>query len=154
MKKITTVNGRTRVVTVNEKPTKTQQHFESQTNITNIMKRYNNNLNAVQGPVRGFYGDFSAAPQFFEAQNSILQANEAFLKLPSNIRKRFGNDPGLLLQFLDDPSNLDEAISLGLCDPKPYAPVSQPLNNDNSNDDDQAKKHKASKSKNTSPAES
>ena len=44
----------------------------------------------------------------------LSNARESFAMLPSSIRKRFDNDPGLLLAFLDDENNREEAFSLGL----------------------------------------
>ena len=48
--------------------------------------------------------------------NQIVAAQEAFNGLPAAVRKRFGNDPGQMLDFLDDPQNASEAVKLGLVD--------------------------------------
>lgn len=148
------VTGRRKVVVINDEPSRTQQQFANSCDINNIMKQYNNNMSQIQEPVRGFYGDFSSAPDFFTARNSICQAQESFDKLPSHVRERFDNDPGKLLQFLDNKNNQDEAIKLGLVDalPNPVVPAS---NDDNLNDDDKGKQHKVSKaSKSKDPSES
>lgn len=155
-KKIITTDpktGRKRVTVVNNEPSRTQQQFADSCDINNIMRQYNNNLNALQEPIRGFYGDFSNAPDYMSARLSIVQAQESFDQLPSAVRSRFDNDPGKLLQFLDNPQNQDEAIKLGLVD----APIAKDIavNDDDLNDDKLGKKHKNSKStKDSSPSES
>lgn len=59
-------------------------------------------------------GDFSTEKDFLEVQDQIAQANQSFQAMPSSIRNRFGNNPGKLLNFLEDPANHAEAIKLGL----------------------------------------
>ncbi len=44
----------------------------------------------------------------------MIEAQENFMRLPANIRKRFDNDPAQLIEFINDPNNLDEAINIGL----------------------------------------
>lgn len=60
------------------------------------------------------YADLPDVTDFFSLQNYLLSTQDAFMELPSVIRKRFDNDPASLLAFLDDESNHEEAISLGL----------------------------------------
>lgn len=54
------------------------------------------------------YGDFTTA------QNRIAEASNAFSRLPGRIRERFNNSPAMLLAFLADERNRDEAVKLGL----------------------------------------
>lgn len=56
-------------------------------------------------------GDFEAALEL------VASASEAFLDLPSEIRKEFDNDPARLVAFMQDPANLDRARELGLIAP-------------------------------------
>lgn len=86
------------------------------------MKKYHNDMRLINPPQRGFYGDFSNAPDYLDARMSLINAQKAFDGLSSEIRKRFGNDPLQLLAFLDDKKNKDEAIRLGLIDPPPPPP--------------------------------
>lgn len=60
------------------------------------------------------FGDFSTAGSFHEALQAQLDAREAFMALPARVRRRFENDPGVLLDFLADPNNRSEAVELGL----------------------------------------
>lgn len=60
------------------------------------------------------YGDFSNNIEYQAALNQLIAADEAFQELPAKIRSRMNNDPGLLLDFLGDPNNREEAEMLGL----------------------------------------
>lgn len=62
----------------------------------------------------GLYGDFSGVTDFQGAHNLVLNAQKSFLELPSVIRNRFQNNPGALIQFLNDPKNESEAREMGL----------------------------------------
>lgn len=66
-------------------------------------------------------GDFAGVPDFHGAMNLVRQAQEEFLRVPAEIRARFGNDPGAFIAFCEDPANLEEARRLGLA--KPVAPT-------------------------------
>lgn len=106
------------VDTVNLEPSLTQQHFADECDINNIIERYVNTgvlgdpLNP--GSVSPQFGDFSTSYDFHAAQTLIVQAEQAFDALPAAIRNRFHNDPGELLAFLEDESNREEAINLGI----------------------------------------
>lgn len=108
-------NGTIRIQCVNELPSLTQQNFKNQCDINNIMKKYVNtghitHLNNKQGS----YVDTSSLPDYHQALQTVLDAQNSFFTLPSGVRKRFQNDPQELLTFLKDPSNKQEAIKLGL----------------------------------------
>jgi len=105
-----------KVRTYNYEPSKTQQHFKDEHDINNIMKKYLKqgiSYNQLPNP-SGVYGDFSNVKDYQNSLQTIIDADQAFLTIPSNIRKRFDNDPQKLFEFLNDKKNLDEAISLGL----------------------------------------
>lgn len=116
MKKIIRLeNGNVKVQTINNEPTKTQQQFKDQCDINLIMKKYRetgqiSHLRNSQGQ----YLDVSELPSYQEALNTLITANNSFASLSSEVRKRFGNDPKNMIEFLSDPSNDPEAIKLGL----------------------------------------
>lgn len=97
-----------------EGPGRTKQSFKDECDINRIMGRY-----AVTGTLdfvnqrEARFEDVSEV-DFQSAMQLVAESREAFMSLPSTIRSRFNNDPGKLLGFLEDPSNLDEAIKLGL----------------------------------------
>lgn len=106
-------NGRTRVLEVNEGPCMTQQQYRDQQDINLIMKKYNNRISNIPDFGEGQYVDLVGYD--YEADlNRISRAQDAFAELPSEIRQRFDNRPGKLLEFLDDPKNKEEGLRLGL----------------------------------------
>jgi len=72
---------------------------------------------------RGVYGDFTNVPDYQTARNRLLEVEATFFALPSELREKFNNDPGKVLEFLDNPENQEECYNLGLIDrPKPNIP--------------------------------
>lgn len=102
-------------------PGKTKQSFQKQVDINTIIAKYVKTgfLDQVRDNP-GVFADVSSVGDFHGMMNKIQFAQEAFMKLPSSLRARFGNDPGRLVGFISDSSNRDEAIKLGLI-PKPSA---------------------------------
>ena len=99
-------------------PSMTQQHFKDECDINSIISRYENTGSYYEPGVvptrKAAFDDFSAVPDFMDAQNFIIEAGERFNELSSRIRRRFDNNPAKLLEFLSNPDNTDEAISLGI----------------------------------------
>lgn len=93
---------------------KTKQSFKDECDINRIMARYaaTGTLDFVNKREAQFM-DVSDI-DFQNAMQLVTQSREAFMSLPSAVRSRFNNDPGQLLGFLSDSSNLDEAVKLGL----------------------------------------
>ncbi len=59
-------------------------------------------------------GDFTNVPDFHTAMNLIRTTQEEFLRVPAEIRARFGNDPQAFMEFLEDEGNREEAHKMGL----------------------------------------
>lgn len=92
----------------------TQQHFQEECDIINIIKRHDRNgiIEHVQrGQAR--YGDFSEVHDYREALDLVQDANEEFMKIPSDIRKQFNNNPGEFLNFVSNPDNEEEMQKMG-----------------------------------------
>lgn len=95
-------------------PTLTQQHFKDECDINILYARYLE-TNEMPQVLDGLsYGNFEGIFDFQTAMNSVRQAQGMFDQLPARIKNRFDNDPGKLLNFLNDQDNRDEAIFLGL----------------------------------------
>lgn len=116
MKKIETrSNGTKRVFTVNDEVSRTDQSFDKDVNVNYIMAKY-----LKTGQIdhltknRGIYADVSQITDLLTATEQVKKANHAFNSLPAEIRKRFGNSPVSMVEFLQDPKNDTEAIKLGL----------------------------------------
>lgn len=94
----------------------TQQHFAQDADINTIVKRFgitdHSQLPAVTDP--RYFGDFTDAPSFREALHNLMDAQERFDNLPADIRHKFNHDPINLYEWINDPSNADEAANLGL----------------------------------------
>lgn len=96
----------------------TQQQFEEEANINNIIARYES-TGILGDPfavatAQPMYGDFSSVTDFHTAQNIIAHSMQAFEQLPAITRKYFENNPAKMLEFLEKEENRDEAIRLGL----------------------------------------
>lgn len=91
-----------------------KQEFKDECDINRIMKR------VLKGQVPALaagapqYGDFAGVEDFHTAQNVLLTATAQFARLPSEIRKRFGNSPVAMLEFVHNEKNREEAVKLGL----------------------------------------
>lgn len=101
-----------------ESETLAQQHFKDECDINSIMRRYQKTGFLVDPltPVTTLpqFGDFSTEYDFHAAQTLIAHATQEFDELPAWLRKRFSNNPSELLAFLENESNREEAIKLGL----------------------------------------
>lgn len=97
-----------------EEPSRTQQSFAEEADINTIVRRFGLTGQLPNGIAMPQSGDFSQVVDFQSALNVVRQAEEAFLEVPGEVRARFNHDPGVLMAFLDDASNRDEAIRLGL----------------------------------------
>lgn len=64
---------------------------------------------------RGEYLDLSEAPlDYHDAMLQVTEAREAFEALPSDIRKKFRNDPAAFYDYVSDPDNQERLIEMGL----------------------------------------
>lgn len=116
---------RTRVALGDFPPSLTQQSFQAECDINNIVKRQL----ATANPLPPLYGDFTEVPDFQTSQDLVLAANAAFMAQPSSLRARFSNNPAEFMAFVSDPANREEMRFLGLLKPEatpPASPVSEP----------------------------
>ena len=107
-------NGSRRVMFACVGESRTEQAHRDEVDINKIVARYQRTgVLPVRSGVAQF-GDFSQIGDYHEALDQVMVAERMFHELPSGVRRRFANDPGKLIQFLSDPGNLAEAVSLGL----------------------------------------
>lgn len=108
-------NGSRRVYTVNEEPSKTDQSQTEQSDVNYIIGQYKKTGQLTHlARKQGVYADVSQIPDLQESLAQVELANTAFASLPSEVRQRFQNSPVQMIEFLQDPSNDEEAIRLGL----------------------------------------
>lgn len=96
-----------------------QGQFADECDINTLVRRFGVTGTMPQVVQPMLVGDFDGAPDFRAAMDIAVQARQSFDSLPLDLRKRFGFDAGLMLEFLDNPENRDEAIRIGLVVPKP-----------------------------------
>lgn len=124
---ISSKDERIRVATVNSEPSKTDGSFRDMVDINNIVAKYVQTGEIVhKARTEGIYADISQIGDYEQSLQKVVDANNAFMTLPAETRNRFGNDPGQLLSFLQDPENYDEGVKLGLLEPK-KAQASDPI---------------------------
>lgn len=105
---------------------RTQQQFKEDSDINVIVARF-----GISGIMPSDFGmpqsvDFSEmVTDYHTALNMVRQADEEFMGLPADLRERFRNDPQELMQFVENPENLEEARKLKLA--KPAEKVEPPL---------------------------
>ncbi len=107
---------------------RTEQHHKKACNVNNIIKKYNKTGLLQQRLNSGIYGDFTGIGDYLSCIQKVQDAHDDFMAVDSKIRKRFRNDPALLIEFVSNDDNREEAISLGLL-PKeaPVEPVVPPV---------------------------
>ena len=99
-------------------PTLAQQHAKDETDLNIILEKMMHTGTMPLGDSMGGYGDFSEATDYHTIMNRLKDADNAFMSLDARIRDRFANDPSRLIDFMNEESNRDEAIRLGLIDPR------------------------------------
>lgn len=110
-------NGQVHIETRNDEPTMTQQQFKDECDINNIVKKFNTTGQFTHLTSRtGQYADFSLITDYQDMLQTVQYAQEAFGSLPAEVRAQFRNDPGNLLQFIQDEKNYEKAQELGLLD--------------------------------------
>lgn len=83
--------------------------------IKRFHKQYGVNLEDVYKDYKGgFYGDFSHISDYQSALDQVAQAQESFMSLPADVRRRFENDPAQFIEFVDNPDNYQQLVEMGL----------------------------------------
>lgn len=102
------------------KPSLTQANFRDDCDINQVMARFEKTgvLTHVNEKKPG-YGDFTGYTDYHQSMNAVIEAQDAFMTIPSKIRAKFNNDPGEFLEFAENPENQEEMVKMGLLDPIP-----------------------------------
>lgn len=107
----------------------TQEHFREETEILNIIRRHDRN-GVIDHINKGtaIYGDFSEITDYRDMIHKLREADSAFAQVPSDVRKRFENDPAKFFNFVTDESNHEALAEMGLLmkKTKPEKKVSSP----------------------------
>lgn len=109
------------------KPSLTQQEFKESCDINNILAKFSVQAQALgvepsqlMPQDQGTYGDFSNLDDFQTAQNKIAFLNDQFSNLPSNVRRKFGDDLNTFIGAISDPTRIDELGEMGVWNKDSY----------------------------------
>jgi len=91
-----------------------KKSFKDECDINSILKRWGITGQVVIPERLPMSGDFTGIDDFHSAMNAVRSAQDAFMQIPPDVRKRFGHDPQELIAFLGDDKNRAEAERLGL----------------------------------------
>lgn len=110
----------------------TEQSHRAEVDVNNIVKRHGMDLIQQTAALQELTYDNVPGNDFQEAMLMITKANETFEGMPSEIRKRFENDPAKFLDFVQDEQNVNELIEMGLAKPpeKEPSPIQVQVVND------------------------
>lgn len=97
-----------------EDGSKTLQSQKEDADINVIVKRFGVTGMLPQSLKLPTFQDFEGIFDFRTAMDAVKAAEAAFMGVPADIRRRFGNDPQEFVAFCSEPKNLDELRKLGL----------------------------------------
>lgn len=107
--------GRRRVGTINDLPSRTDPQYLKKCNVNSILAQHARTGNMTHlTSKRGFYADVSGITNLSDSLMQVKKAQAEFFKVPAPIRAIFGNDMARFVDFVNDPSNLDKCIEMGL----------------------------------------
>lgn len=100
--------------TVNKKPSLTQQNFKDECDINKIINRYEKTGVLPESTKIPQYLDCSEIPSYDQALQLINDAEQSFMQLDAQVRKKFENDPGKFYNFVTQEATHEELVELGL----------------------------------------
>ncbi len=93
---------------------RTKQSFAQESEINNIMAKYEKTGVIDHVKEHGGYAEMPAGLEYQDALQLTIDAQLAFDGLPAKTRKEFGNDAFQFLAFVEDPENVERMAELGL----------------------------------------
>ncbi|AXH77999.1 MAG: internal scaffolding protein [Microviridae sp.] len=101
-----------------EDPSLAQQHQKDETDINLIVRNYVRTGELPVHHLPPLTDDFAEITDMQTAMNRVVEAREAFMEQPANVRARFHNNPVEFVEFCSDPDNHAEMRKLGLLSPE------------------------------------
>ena len=102
------------------------QSFAEETDINNIVAKFLKTGVAPESIRVPTFQDFEGIFDFQSAMQTMMQAEEAFMAMPGDVRARFNHDPAAFVGFCSDPANMAEAAALGLAVKRPEVVLTAP----------------------------
>ena len=106
-------------VTTSCSSSKTEQSHLDSTDINKIFHDSNHSPELLIPDSPPTFGDFSDVADFVEMQNRVAEAVSGFEALPSETRAFFDHKPENLVEFMNDPDNVEDAVNMGLIELEP-----------------------------------
>jgi len=103
-------------------PGRTRQSMRDECDINLIMAKYTKTGFIDHLSRHGESYGFATGVSFHEAMNVVTKADQMFDDLPAVARNRFHGDPAEFLDFVQDASNFDEMVELGLAPARKVLP--------------------------------
>jgi phage internal scaffolding protein len=105
----------------------TEQSHKDEVNINNIIKRHGTDMIRKTALLKSqeYVFDDVTGNDFQEAMFKVNKAQESFDSLPSEVRKKFDNNPAKFMDFVQNPDNADSMVELGLAERIPETPPVQ-----------------------------
>jgi len=120
-------NAPPKVRSFNTKESMTKQNHRNACDIKTIIEKARLTGIVSKNITPPNYGDYSREVDYHNAQSLLVEAQQNFARLPAKIRDRFENNPAVLLRFVEDKKNMEEAIELGLVAPSSADKKSLPV---------------------------
>lgn len=119
-------SGRRRVfVDFSKDPGLTEQCHAPMTDIANIVA-YHTRMGGMPPMPEATFVDLTQTLPYQEALNSVLQIESLFESLPLKARVAYDHNPALFMKAVEDPSQRDRLIELGIFNPKVDPPKADP----------------------------
>lgn len=94
---------------------RTRQEFAEEADINTIISRFGIGENPISPRDWTQNVDLTEAPDtYMGVMDTLNRARDEFMSLPARVRSRFDNSPHEFMNFVSDPANVDEMVSLGL----------------------------------------
>lgn len=94
--------------------------------INNIVARFHKTGVMPGVDVPQLFADVSDSPSYQDALQTIVNANNQFMAMDAKTRKRFDNDPAEFLDFVNNPTNAQELVNMGLATLRESTPLPAP----------------------------
>lgn len=114
--------NRRRVQTDCSGPSLTQQEFAVEADINRIVDKHVKS--GLPFPTGGQFADVSNVPDFNQAMDTVVKAQEAWMQLPAKVRRHFGDKAENFLSALHDKERHPELERLGIIKKPVEAPAS------------------------------
>lgn len=91
----------------------TEQSHKTKADVNEIIRRYQNTgLIDHVSQFEAMFGDLGEL-DFRDALDRLNSVSAKFMEFPADFRAKFKNDPGIMLDWFDNPANKDEALRRG-----------------------------------------